>query len=441
MATRSDIARALATAFLAGPLEVDGAIARGAKLLGERRAWLRHLAARLCAEHADCLRPRRTAVENFILQDAGFDRACQKHAPRIVRRLALSAEMAPVAAAQEWSVPSIPTSGALARWLGVGVGDLAWFADLQNRAATSAGTRLAHYFHQPLVKRDGRIRMLEVPKQNVKEIQRRLLAEIIDRIPPHAAVHGFRLGHSIRTFAAPHVGRRVVLRMDLADFFPAVSLGRIQSLFRTAGYPERVAQMLAGVCTCVTPVEVWQRPALDHLPRAARLHYERLYSRRHLPQGAPTSPALANLAAFRLDCRLAALAEAAGATYTRYADDLAFSGDDDFARGVHRFRLHVAAITIDEGFAVNFRKTRIMRHAVRQRLAGIVVNAHPNILRADYDRLKAILTNCVRHGPASQNREGHQDFAAHLLGRVAFVEMVNPQRGERLRELFRRITW
>jgi hypothetical protein len=167
----------------------------------------------------------------------------------------------------------------------------------------------------------------------------------------------------------------------------------------------------------------------------------RIYSRPHLPQGAPTSPGLANLCAYRIDCRLSGLAVSAGATYTRYADDLAFSGDEEFERCVERFATNAAAVLLEEGFNVHHRKTRIMRQGVRQYLAGVVINERVNIVRADFERLKAMLTNCARYGPESQNREGHASFRLHLQGRVGFVEMVNPDKGLRLRRIFERIQW
>ncbi len=167
-----------------------------------------------------------------------------------------------------------------------------------------------------------------------------------------------------------------------------------------------------------------------------------LYAAPHLPQGAPTSPALANLCAYRLDCRIAALARSTGADYTRYADDLAFSGGREFERVVRRFSLHVCATVMEEGFAVHHRKTRIMRQAAcAQHLAGLVVNRRLNVLRTDYDRLKAILTNCIRHGADSQNRAAIADFRAHLLGLISFVEMLNPSRGARPCALYAQITW
>src|SRR5262249_19106432 len=144
-----------------------------------------------------------------------------------------------------------------------------------------------------------------------------------------------------------------------------------------------------------------------------------LYRRPHLPQGAPTSPALANLAAYRLDARLAGLAESVDAQYTRYADDLVFSGGATFARTIGRFPVHVAAVALEEGFAVQHRKTRVMRQGVRQRAAGVVLNRRINLPRADYDQIKAILCNCLRHGPQGQNRAGVDDFRAHLSGRIA----------------------
>jgi hypothetical protein len=138
---------------------------------------------------------------------------------------------------------------------------------------------------------------------------------------------------------------------------------------------------------------------------------------------------------------LAGLASAVGAAYTRYADDLAFSGDDAFEKNVENFSTSVAAILLEEGFAANHRKTRIMRQGVRQHLAGVVVNQRLNIKRTDFDNLKAILTNCLRHGPEIQNRDGHTDYRLHLAGRIGFVESINEAKGERLRQLFEQIEW
>jgi hypothetical protein len=296
---------------------------------------------------------------------------------------------------------------------------------------------LCHYRYRWVPKRHG-LRLMEAPKPKLRAIQRRILREILDPIPVHGAAHGFRRAHSCRTYAEPHAGKLVVLRMDLRDFFNSIPAARIGALFRTLGYPEAVASLLAGLCTNRVPARV-----LRTLPRDCALPWEqgRKLAIPHLPQGAPTSPALSNLCALHLDLRLAALAGTLGGTYTRYADDLAFSGDEALRRRVDRVEIHVAAIAREEGFDVNHRKTRAMHRSHRQVLTGIVVNERPNVRRGEYDRLKAILHNCARSDPASQNRSGHRDFRAHLSGRVQHVKSLNPARGARLLALFERIAW
>src|SRR6202012_3322893 len=234
--------------------------------------------------------------------------------------------------------------------------------------------------------------------------------------------------------------RKIVLRLDLQEFFPSISGPRVQAMFRTLGYPERVADLLGAICTTTTPDRVWHAMG-EVLEPEEWQRWPVLPGRPPLPQGAPTSPALANLCALHMDTRLARFAEAADAVYTRYADDLAFSGEASFARSAERFALHVATIATQEGFRMQHHKTRLMRASVRQHLAGLTVNKGPNVSRRELDRLKAVLTNCVRHGAASQNREGHDDFRAHLEGKVSFVAMVRPERAVRLRALLERIVW
>jgi retron-type reverse transcriptase len=299
---------------------------------------------------------------------------------------------------------------------------------------------LRHYTYRWIAKKSGSWRLLETPKSRLKALQRQLLHELLDRISPHAAAHGYCRGRSIATFAAPHCGRRIVLRFDLRDFFPSVRESRIHALFRTVGYPREVARLLTGLCTNVVPDDVWPN-GLFLADRPLPLRDRKPFQIPHLPQGAPTSPALANLCAYRLDCRLHGLAQTAGGQYTRYADDLAISGDNDLERSVRRFQVEVCRIALEEGFEVHTRKSRFMRQGVRQQLVSVVVNSHPNVCRTKYDLLKAILHNCGLHGPGSQNHDGHPDFRAHLLGKIAHVSMLNEQRGSRLRALFEKIDW
>jgi hypothetical protein len=431
----------LARSLLAGEQTAEAAVDRAARTLGRRWGWMRRVAVRYI-EAFQNTRPAQRDVVEFLRRDGGFARARGRlgAAITIAEWIAEPSAMRPVAAASSWNIPAIESPAALADWLCLAPGELDWYADLKGLCGKCHAPRLQHYRYRPLIKRSGGLRLIEAPKANLKAMQQRILAGILDRIPAHPAAHGFLRRRSIRSFAAPHVGQRVVLRMDLRDFFPGFRAARIHALFRTMGYPDAVAALLAGICTNAAPRGLWKE-----LPAGIggrELHEARiLYGRGHLPQGAPTSPALANLCAYRVDCRLCGFAERCGAVYTRYADDLAFSGGEDFERRVERFSIEAAAILHEEGFAVNHRKTRIMRQGVRQHLAGVVVNQRVNVRRADFDRLKATLTNCVRLGPETQNREGHAQFRQHLQGRVAFVESIHRAKGARLREMLQRIEW
>jgi hypothetical protein len=436
---------ALAKSILAGDATVDGIAGRASRTLGRNWRWIRPLARRYLKEFGSDARPRRRDVIKFLRADEGLRTAKWRYGGeiRIAAWVDVPGDMLPVDAAAGWKIPAIESAGALADWLGLSPGELDWFADLkrltsQNRPDLSSP--LLHYHYRVLTKDSGSIRLIEAPKVRLKEMQRKVLVEILEAVPLHDAVHGFRKGRSIKTFAEPHVGQRIVLRMDLKEFFPSISRARIQALFRMAGYPEPVADLLGGICTNCAPRTLWK--TLGRGIDTERMAEARaLYAWPHLPQGAPTSPALANLCAYRADCRLSGLSARAGARYTRYADDLAFSGGEEFERCVERFAARAAAILMEEGFHVHYRKTRIMREGVRQHLAGLVINEHMNVPRKDFDRLKAMLTNCVRHGAESQNREGHPAFRQHLEGRVGFVEMLNPAKGARLRRILEQIQW
>jgi RNA-directed DNA polymerase len=432
----------LARSLSAGDASIDAVHAHAERTLGRSWRWLRPLAERYIERFSASTRPRHREVIRFLLEDDAFRRARKKYRSEIAiaEWIGEPPRMQPVEAAKLWKLPTIETLGDLADWLCLSPDELEWYADLKSLGNKLRNLKLQHYHYRMLPKRSGGMRLTEVPKPWLKELQRRILSGILDRVPVHAAVHGFVKGRSIATFAAPHVGRRVLLRLDFQDFFPAFPAARVQALFRTLGYPEPVADRLGGIATNAVPRDFWNRRPLEM--DADRCNDSRvLYSRPHLPQGAPTSPALANLMAYRLDCRLAGLARSASAVYTRYADDVAFSGERDFERGVERFAAHAAAIALEEGFSVNHRKTRIMRRGVRQQLAGVVVNERMNLRRRDLELLEAILTNCVRWGPESQNRAAAPDFRTHLEGRVGFVEMIHRGKGAMLRSLFDAIQW
>ncbi|MEO6279056.1 reverse transcriptase family protein [Roseateles sp.] len=426
-------ARALARAMLAGPRDADGLAARMAVCLAARPPWLAKLAeamARVPGEVWGRL-DVQTLAERVQAHDS-FAQAWRSEARPVARHWLLQPpdELARAPAGLER--PHWPTVGALARGLGMtpaGLWRLTLPVDWQRRRP------LAQQHYRPCLirKRSAGWRLLEVPEPHLRAVQRRLLGQLLNALPPHEAAFGYTPGRSVVQHAARHAGQGRVLRFDLSDFFSTVRAARVHALFKTLGYSTAVARALTALCTTATP-EAWLR-AQGHLDwqQCQRLRDA------HLPQGAPTSPALANLCAFGLDARLTGLAEAFGARYSRYADDLVVSGLATLP--VRQIAAWVAAIAADEGFVVNPRKTRSLGVAQRQAVCGIVVNDKPNLARDEFDRLKATLHRCVVDGPAGQNRDGHADWRAHLQGRVAWAAQLNAVKAEKLKRLLVRIDW
>lgn len=426
-----DHARRIARIVLDGACDEDALRRRMMHAFRPLTPWLVALAVRACA--GDPLPDEATLCER-VLADGSFRQAvADRSLPRLVRvqPKPRAPASAPVVAA---ALPAFETPAMLADWLGIAPGHLAWLADPWRQESRRDDGPLRNYRYAWRAREYGPDRLIEMPKGRLRGLQRRLHRDLLSRLPAHPAAHGFVRGRSPLTHARIHAGRAAVLRIDLEQFFSGIDDARVRGLFLRLGYAPAVARLLAGLCTNAAPMDVLQ--AAPHGPLSwhdrMRLH------RAHLPQGAPTSPALANLLAWRLDRRLAAWAAARGLAYSRYADDLTFSGDDPTLR---RHAAAIAAIVDDCGFRVNHRKTCCFGAHRAQRVTGLVVNRHPNIARADYDRLKAILTRCVRHGPGGENREGHADFRAWLHGHVAWCASVNPARGEKLQRLFARIEW
>ncbi|NQV27208.1 MAG: RNA-directed DNA polymerase [Rhodopirellula sp.] len=442
----SEFIRKLSWVLLAGRWERGELENRGRLAL--RRAtcpmWMVQLANRLIVTFGDNVTvPQRRQLELFLSWDAPLQKRIRTwdrngSFPKLVvppQRMAPAADRF-----IESRLPELTTTSSLAAWLSISPSELDWFADQRRWERRQVNEAARHYRYLWIPKSGGMCRLLESPKPRLKAMQREILDCILAKVPVHDAAHGFCRGRSVRTYLEPHVGRDIVFSVDLRQFFPSVRVSQINAIFRTVGYPEEVARMLTGLCTNSTPENVLHS---KRVPDAGveNSRMLRRYRDVHLPQGTPTSPMLANLAAFRLDRRLTGLASKFGASYTRYADDLTFSGDSDFRCALERFKILVYAIVIDQGFEIRHRKTRVMTQGQRQLVTGLVLNNRLNVPRNSFDVLKATLHNCVRFGPSSQNREAIDNFSEHLAGRISWVDSVSPARGAKLKALFNEIDW
>ncbi len=437
------IALTLARAFLsAEEWSRDPLFVAGTSVLGARRRWLGPVVGDVLRRYhrppVGAARELAAVVELSVPFQAALERAAKAGRPIQLARY-LPEEQ-----------PSEAPGGldnlvALGRLLHLTAGELDWFADSRHWNGRARSERLRHYRYEWLARPGRTPRLLQVPRPRLRDVQRTLLREVFGGlnargVTVHSAAHGFVSGRSALSAANRHVGSAVVVNLDLTSFFTRVRAGQVYGMLRRAGFPEPVAHALTGLCTHSVPASVVSA-APPGGTVGERFALRQVLALPHLPQGAPSSPALANLAVRQLDVRLAGWAEAAGAVYTRYADDLTFSGGDQLAHRADAFVRGVTRIVEHEGHTVNPIKTRVRGASVRQMVTGVVVNERTNVGRAEYDRLKAILHNCSRFGPQSQNRVGHHDFRAHLLGRVAWMEQLNPVRGQKLREMFNRIQW
>jgi hypothetical protein len=431
----------LALAFAAAPdWTIDSLAESGAAALLVSPRWMPRLAGKVRQHFPQ--RCHALDIEEFLCDSDTLYLVLEKEPrpwPSIRRWVLPEPSMLAVSGPPgHFALPQIATTADLATWLGLSAGDLAWFSDLRGQNARTDNEALRHYVCRIVPKRTGGHRLLEQPKARLKAIQRTIATQLLSAIPVSPKAHGFVQGRSIHSFVRPHVGKRVVVRIDLASFFSTIGNAQVRAIFRRVGYPGAVAAQLAGLCTTLAPACVLEELAGRNHGTFCFDDRQRLRAK-HLPQGAPTSPALSNLATFAADRRLTALAAKFNATYTRYADDLAFSGDAAFAKQVHGFVPHAAAVLMEENFHVRFAKTRIMFSGKRQHLTGLVINQKTNVVRRDYDTLRAILHQASHTGLAAQNREGRDNFRAHLQGRIAYVAATNPARGARLAKLFARI--
>lgn len=428
--------------MLAGAPTAAGLAARMHACLGQAAPWCTGLAERFSRRRSarwQQLSAQRLALE--IEADVGWQQAWRSPQGRpTVRRYLLRPRTTlnpPPLGLQQVERPDWPNVGALAQDLGVPLAGLWRLCKPATWQRRTPGVD-PHYRRWWRPKRSGGWRLLEMPLPHLMGLQRRLLERLLDRVPPHEAACGFTRERSVLDHARAHAGQAVVLKFDLTDFFGSVRASRVHAIFSTLGYADDVARALTALCTTATP-----EPLLRAAHRQGQLAWEPLQRLRdpHLPQGAPSSPALANLCAFGLDLRLAGLADALQARYTRYADDLVLSGGPALRQAWPRVERWVARIAAEEGFSLNHRKTRCQTAGRQQSVCHIVVNRRPNLARDEFDRLKAILHQCVRDGPSAQNRMGHPHWREHLRGRVAWAGQLNPARGERLQRLFEQIDW
>jgi retron-type reverse transcriptase len=260
-----------------------------------------------------------------------------------------------------------------------------------------------------LLKKNGGFREIDAPSKPMKAIQRWILDHILYNIDVGKYAHGFAPGRSIVTNAIEHQGQKLVLGIDLKDFFPSIKYNRVLGYFKTIGYKEDIAIILTEFCTFK-----WR-----------------------LPQGAPTSPMISNLIAWYLDNDLARFCEERGLTYTRYADDITISGDQDLPR----YTTIIIKKIEESGFSINEEKLRLLTQGTCQKVTGVIVNDKISLGKDNKRKLKAIVYNIKKNGPILENRTEDPYFKERIFGHLGHANLIDPEFALPLIEDLKKIDW
>lgn len=257
-------------------------------------------------------------------------------------------------------------------------------------------------------KKSGGVRQIEAPCKRLKEMQRWIKDEIVDKFVVSEYATGFRRSMSIVDNARKHVGKELVINMDIQDFFPSVTYAEILLMFMYVGYRKDVAHLLTKLCTNAENV---------------------------LPQGSPASPSISNHVLLKLDKRLGRLAESVGANYSRYADDITFSGK----RGISTIIPLVEQIIEEEGFQVNQNKTRLQYNNQRQEVTGLIVNKKIAVSATIEAEIRNAIYFIKKYGVDDHMKHigcNKSFYMEHLYGIAYFVNMVDDDKGKKyLRQL------
>jgi RNA-directed DNA polymerase len=314
---------------------------------------------------------------------------------------------------EKWGLKYISTHRALAQSMGITIGELRFLA--YGRKVS----KISHYRRFLMPKKRGGHRLISAPMPRLKQAQHWILVQILEKVSMHEAAHGFRKERSILTNAAPHCGSPLVINLDLRDFFPNVSWKRVYGFFVALGYSRSIATIFAQLCT---------EPPIEEVELDGET-WQVATGVRHLPQGAPTSPAITNLLCRRMDARMTGIAGKHGFVYTRYADDLTFSSASGDREASRKLLWQVKRVIEEEGFHLHPDKLRIMGKGRRREVTGLIVGAKASVPREDVRAFRALLHRLEKQGPAACSWRGEsRHVLAKVMGYANYLRMVDADR-------------
>jgi RNA-directed DNA polymerase len=316
-----------------------------------------------------------------------------------------------------FGLPNFENAFALAQAMKLTLGRLRFLAYSRKVSTVS------HYKRFYIAKKSGGKRLISAPMPILKDAQYWILEHILYKISPTDAAHGFVPQRSILSNAQKHIGKDVVVNLDLKDFFPSIDYKRVKGLFVKIGYSEQIATILALICT---------EPDVELVEIDGKQYYAEKAERK-LPQGAPTSPAITNLICYRLDHRFEGIAKKFGFQYSRYADDLTFSATGEGKKSVGQLLWSAKQVIESEGFTIHPDKLEVMRKGVQQKVTGIVVNEKASIDRKELHKFRALIHQIKTNGIANKSWRKGVDLENSMRGYAEFISMVKPEQGSKFK--------
>lgn len=311
-------------------------------------------------------------------------------------------------------LPIIQNVEGLAKELGVLVKDLRFLS--YDRKLS----KVSHYITYGIKKKSGGIRKISAPMPKLKRAQRAILDNLLSKLIIHPNAHGFAPSKSIVTNAKPHIGEDIIINMDLKDFFPTIDYKRVFGLYKKLGFSPQIATILSLICTMPEEEKIKVHGQVRYLNNGKRF----------LPQGAPTSPMITNIICRRMDARMQGIATKLGFSYTRYADDMTFSGPKSIRSEVNKLLWQVKSVIKAEDFTIHPDKTKIMGNGQCKEVTGIVVNEKANISKKKLKAFRAVLFQIEKDGLEGKTWGEAPDLLNSIQGYARYVHMVNPEKGK-----------
>ena len=319
---------------------------------------------------------------------------------------------------QKIGLPSLENAEAVARAMGITIGELRFLAFSRKNA------KINHYKRFKIAKKTGGFRHISAPLPKLKKAQHWILEHVLNKVNIHPKAHGCVATKSIKSNAIPHVSKDVVINQDLKNFFPSITYIRIKGVFRSLGYSDQVATIFALLCS---------EPKIVEISVLGEEYYAQR-GERFLPQGSPCSPAITNILCRKLDFRLDGLANKYGFDYTRYVDDLTFSGNKNQYNNITNILKYSRYIVKEENFTLHPDKLRVMKKGVRQEVTGVVVNEKPNIDKKSLKRFRALLYQIEKDGLEGKVWTGKADILSQIHGYANFIYQIDKEKGEKYKQ-------